>query len=343
MAQPAGSYTHIGSWVNWSNGLVLGSTITLSERDGGLLTSFLGIFVTIAGAACWKITSYVLHQSRCRQSFEDGLHHQQQVILRNDSTAGGVAWQMTRLIWYWRKDALKPFLRTFPFVLLAVANMALFGVAGIFSSEVIKAAGNETLVRSPNCGVLNIIGSGAGAGGAGAAGASLGVLAASTSLDTNQTNQATTYARACYGNTQSAFGCNQYVKQQIPWTVNQNASCPFGDDLCFYGASSAYEMDSGLIDSNDVLGINARKSDRVQVRKVTTCSPIKTRGYSTEINVTDSSQADFGETEKQYLFGQAGDHNYTYTYIERSLTDGYGYVLTYVLPSSSSTEFRWFH
>ncbi len=331
MAQLAGSYIYTGHWINWSHGRELGATITLSDRNGGLLTAFLGIFVTISGAACWKITSYVLHQSRCSQDFEDGIHHQQQAILRNDSTAGGAAWQMTQLMWYWGKNARRPFLRTFPFVLLALANVTLFGVAGIFSSEVTKAAGNETLLRSPNCGLLNLNGN-LEYGGSD----SKELLTASTALDSNDTLAASTYARACYGNTQNGLGCNRYVQQQIPYTVNQNASCPFSDDLCLYGASSAFAMDSGLIDSNDVLGINAPKAERVQLRKVTTCSPIHTKGYVNVVNDTNSSQIAFGDAIEQFAFGEiAGVQNYTYSYNEHSSVDDYGYRLTYAFSPSS--------
>jgi hypothetical protein len=34
-------------------------------------------------------------------------------------------------------------------------TLALFGIAGIFSSEVTKAVGSEALIRGPNCGFWN--------------------------------------------------------------------------------------------------------------------------------------------------------------------------------------------
>jgi hypothetical protein len=336
MAQLVGSYIYTGHWINWSHGLVLGSTITLSDRDGGLLTAFLSMFVTIAGAASWRITSYVLHQSRCSQNSEDGLHHQQQITFRNDSTAGGAVWQMTQLMWYWRKDALRPFLRTFPFVLMALANMALFGLAGIFSSEVTKAADDGRLLRSPSCGLLSL-NSSLIYGGSNRK----ELLTTYSALNLNDTLAASTYARACYGNTQNGLGCNQYVQQQIPYTVKQNASCPFSDDLCFYGESSAFAMDSGLLDSNDMLGINAPDAERVQTRKVTTCSPIHTKGYTNVVNVTDSSLIAFGDAIEQFSFGEiAGLQNYTYSYNEHSRVDDYGYLLTYAFSSTSPRHTR---
>ena len=90
-------------------------------------------------------------------------------------------------------------------------------------------------------------------------------------MDVNDTLAATTYSRACYGSSQNLLQCSQYPQQQLPWQVNLNVTCPFTDDLCIYGDSSAYEMDTGQIDSHQALGINAPKSERVQYRKVTTC------------------------------------------------------------------------
>lgn len=134
------------------------------------------------------------------------------------------------------------------------------GLAGIFSSEVTRAAGNETLIRSPDCGVLNSTNPG-----------SQQALSAFEAIEARDTLAATTYSRACYGSTQNILQCAQYLKQQLPWKVNQNATCPFTNGICTYGGSSAYEMDTGTIDSHEALGINAPKSERIQYRKVSTC------------------------------------------------------------------------
>lgn len=61
MSSVNGAHMYTGVWINWSNGVVLGSTLTLSSRDGGLLTAFLAIFISAAGAALWRILSYILH------------------------------------------------------------------------------------------------------------------------------------------------------------------------------------------------------------------------------------------------------------------------------------------
>ncbi len=320
MSQISASSIYHGPWINWSHGAALGATITLNQRDGGLLTAFLAIFVSVAGAACWKITSYTIHQRRASQDYEDALHHQQQAILCNNDGPAGALWDFIQLPWYWRNHAIRSFVRALPLALLALLNITVFGVAGIFSSDVTKAAGNETLIRSPHCGYLNLTGDVD----------TIQNSAAFNSIDLNDTLAATTYSRACYDNTENALGCNQYVRQQLRWTSNQNGTCPFSPDLCIYGSTAAYEMDTGPLDTHEHLGINAAQSDRIQYRKVTSCSPIHTRGYVTTFNDTNPNEIAYGNLFYEYLYGPILNvSNYTYRYNTHSLTDVEDYILSY--------------
>lgn len=319
MSQTAASFVYTGGWINWSRGIVLGSTVTLSERDGDLLIAFLSMFVAAAGAACWKIVSFAIHQHRSLREPQDGIHHQQQAIFRNTGSPSRASFELAQLAWSWRKHAIRPFVRTLPLMALALFIFSVFGVAGIFSSEVAKAAGNETLIRSPDCGYLNFNETTLG---------SPQALAALNSVEVNDTLAATTYSRACYGNSQNPLQCMQYPQSQLHWKINQNATCPFPNDLCFYGGSSAYEMDTGLIDSHQALGINAPKFERVQYRKVTTCSPIHTRGYATIVNDTDPGDLAYGQTFQQFSYGPSSpDVNYTYKYNIVTESENLGYAL----------------
>ena len=262
MSQIPVSSVYLGPWINHSRGLILGSTITLSDRNGALLTAFLAIFVSAAGSACWRIISYWLHQSRTKDQFADGIHHQQQATLRNSSSPGGAAWDFLQLMWNWRKNALRPARRTLPLTIIALLNLILFGLASIFSSEVTKAAGNETLVRPTKCGF--------------ALGDTNHVNASTKSgqrtFDSQQVNDtlaAAAYARSCYNTkTLNTLQCQQYAQPALEWKTNQNASCPFSSDLCLLGPTGAYELDSGRIDSHTGLGINAPKSQRIEYRRV---------------------------------------------------------------------------
>ena len=197
MSVTANSSIYTGAWINWSRGPILGATITLSQHNGSLFTAFLGIFVTIAGGACWHVLSFLIHQHRVGQDGKNknALHHQQQIILRNSGSSTGTAWQMIRFIWNKRKLGKKQILRNLPFVILALCNTLLFAVAGVFSSAATKAAGSETLISSSHCGYLDIR-------------AKDGVSTiASLAKIANDTSAAVFYSRECYGDASNDLVC----------------------------------------------------------------------------------------------------------------------------------------
>ena len=318
MSLPAETDVYTGFWINWSRGRVLGSTITLSQRYGGLLTAFLGIFVTVVGAACWTIQSFLIHQHRANKGPSSAMHHQQQVVLRNSNTAGSVAWQITQIAWRWRKITNQSTLQSLSLILLAVSNMILFGVAGVFSAEVTKAAGNETLIHSPNCGFLlpdvdrPELSTFEGITGANA-------------LEANETLAASAYSRACYGKSVSSSQCFQYPKPNIPWTNRTNAPCPFRGNICKDGVGG-FEMDTGFINSLETLGINTEASEAVEYRKFTSCSVIRTKEYGYEYNFTNS------DNEVEELIGydyetSRGQEDFTYLYNKHNVIGPSSYTL----------------
>lgn len=149
------AHIYHGVWINWSKGLISGATITLGERDGGLLTAFIATFVTIVGAELWKIICYVSHQLRSKQEPQDGLYHQQQIILRTSPTPGGAAWTFLQQSWFWSNKARLSLLRTIPWALFAVTYIVIIGVVAIFSSEVSKSPGPLRLLVG-TCGLWSI-------------------------------------------------------------------------------------------------------------------------------------------------------------------------------------------
>jgi hypothetical protein len=56
--------------------------------------------------------------------------------------------------------------------------------------------------------------------------------------------------------------------------------------MCLGPVNGSVFFDTGLLDSSNHLGINARIKDTVQVRKTMTCSPITTKGFVQNGNVT---------------------------------------------------------
>lgn len=217
--------------------------------------------------------------------------------------------------------AKRPFWRSLPLALLALANLIAFALAGIFSSEVTKAAGDAVLIRSENCGNWTLNGN-------------YSFIALNRKV-LNDTITAAGYARACYGSQSNTLQCNQYSKQQINYTTNRNDTCPFARGMCLYSNTAAFSMDTGNISSHDDLGINAKQEDRITYRRKTTCAPIKDKGFITSLNYTEALKikglgafnGQEGDKLDFYNFGRNNDNNFTYYYNRHAATTGFGYEL----------------
>lgn len=315
---------YFGSWINWSRGKYNGATITLTPSNAGILVAFLAIFVSVAGGSLWRIIAFIVHQQRLAKSPRDGLHYQQQVILRNAATPGVASWQLLWLFPAWRKISRRPFWRSLPLILLALLNLSTFFAAGILVAEVTRTTGNEVLVRSPNCGNWTLD--------------TTKLIYGFTSKTLNDTVTAATYARACYGGPSNALECSQYQVQSLPYTIKDNESCPFADGMCLTNYP-AFSLDTGNLSSHDHLGINTQPKDRISYRRKTTCAPIKDKGFTTTFNYTDAVNASLG-----YFRGSDGDvldfynfgpivykdnppDNFTFAYNRRQAAVGTGYGL----------------
>lgn len=323
MSSLANSHIYTGLWVNWSHGPVLGSTLTLSGRNGGLLTSFLAIFVTVVGARLWRILSFCFHQLRSSRGPQDGLHHQQQNIFRNTTSPGSAAWSFLLIGHAWRHKTRRPILRSWPWAVLAVVYMSIFGVLSVFQSQTTKAVGDERLVQATNCGYWRVD-----------SGQTLQTQAALTQKTTNDTILAANYARACYGGNPDPLQCNVYPAQSLPYTVDQNATCPFEAGTCVYGNTAAFRMDTGLINSHFALGINGPARERVQTRKVTSCAPLHVKNFTTILTGNETTQALPQDYFWEIQYGDistdtaTGGTNYTFTYNPHAKLDNFGYSIS---------------
>src|SRR5690606_33275058 len=90
--------------------------------------------------------------------------------------------------------------------------------------------------------------------------------------------------------------CNLYIKPQLPVTVDRNADCPFGEEVCKKPKGNLI-VDTGYLDSSEHFGINAPKEDRFSVRLLHHCAPLVTEGFSKLKN-------DTGVHMVQYVYGE---------------------------------------
>ena len=288
---------YTGVWVNWSHGLVRGTTLTLSQFYGGLLVSFLSIFVAFTGSMFWRILSFVIHQRNTTDpsQMRDWLHYQRQVLLRNSGTAtGGIVWSLLWLPWSYRGARVGSAARCLPLALLAASSMAMFRIAGIFTSLVTKFPGTATLVRGSMCGGYKIP----------------PLVGTNVNRDwitklLADTLAASTYVRQCYGKSPLAGECKTYVKPRLNFTISQNALCPFAPGYCKVSDTAAFAMDTGLMNSTDDFGINAKPGNKVQYRRLTTCAPINATKFEYVSNKTIEVSEPIGGTHLELVIAPA--------------------------------------
>lgn len=150
---------------------------------------------------------------------------------------------------------------------------------------------------------------------------------------------AAAYAKSCYGGNHNNQTCGKYPVPSIPWTANQNATCPFQSGTCVFGDTAAYEMVSKLIDSHVDLGINAPKSSRIQLEKTTTCAPLRQVGHVEVVQVTNETSSSLlavpGDQIIQFYYGGLiNSTNVTYSYNIHTGMDSVPYTLDYVTSNS---------
>ncbi|TKA30936.1 hypothetical protein B0A54_14544 [Friedmanniomyces endolithicus] len=331
-----------GPWVDFSHGYIQGATLTLTTRDGAFLVSFLTLYITIAGSLAWAIVAYVYHQRRANaaKDDQDGLWNQEQAILRNTGSPIKVAIELLYEWRAWRKIKKRSLRRLLIGILLALATLAIFAVAGVFAGQVTKSASNNVLIHSAGCGdwdITNVTQSG---------------NSIWQTLVLQNTLADAEYARACYDSSKDSLTCGVYTNKTIHYSVNANATCPTQTGTCFFSNTAAYQMDTGLMDSNDALGLNSPKGERITYRKVTTCAPIHI-GQNYGRGTIETGGGQFQDPVVYlYMGSMVADGvvrtpscailaitlllsfngqmlaNYTYRYNEHSLVETNGYTLT---------------
>ena len=193
------------------------------------------------------------------------MYSQQQVLLRNNNGPGSILLDFTRISLAWRHLNRQPYYRNFYALFLAAIIGSGFIVAGILSSFVVSGLNIDILAWSNLCGLF-----------------------IPSDFNTrrhhtfNMYASTLAYSRSCYTTMEpNAEQCSVFATERLPFNVTYNVTCPFGNYMCKRTANGPISLDTGMLDSHEMLGINARPVDRVALRKKTTCSPITTDGFIT--------------------------------------------------------------
>jgi len=318
----------ITRWRDYSKDPLGGDVFTLKVRDGGYLIAALSTFIGFVGPAVWAILSFTLHQLYAKKSpSEDGVYFQSQVILKHPSTAISAVKDFVFVCWAWRskKKVRRVQMLKRRCALLSLPPLLIFAVfatAGVFVSRVATPAyrSNDVLVQSTNCGYWAFDRS------------SIAGDAAQQTKNAKDTLNARAYARDCYQSTSSLAVCSLYPQATIPYN-RSDVPCPFGadplgEDACLYGRNQAFQLDTGFMDSNKIFGINTSPKNQLEMKKVTTCSPLHAQNYVNQ-SLEDPTSGGYA-VWSFYLGGLAitgAASNATYSYNTHAKQDHIGFQL----------------
>ena len=154
---PSSSDVYTGHWIDFSKGTFLGSTITLTASSGAVIVACLALYVDLAGVYLWSLFCYLLYQRRVSSDPKDGLHHQQQVLLRNSESALSTSVGFIRLGWHWRLHSDRMLFYNSFLSSLGLLYATAMLLAAIIFSFVVNTNSLQVLAQSPSCGSLNTI------------------------------------------------------------------------------------------------------------------------------------------------------------------------------------------
>ncbi|KAK8005991.1 hypothetical protein PG991_012288 [Apiospora marii] len=294
---------YLGIWTNWSWGsAVMGATFTTTKSSGNILIAFTATFIPFVASRLWKILCFTFHACHSKRGPQDAIYHQRQVILRNSSSPDSGLFSLLFLMWAWRRLQSKASMQLFPLLIFAVLFLVGFTLAGGYSSQISSAVGDEVLLTGDNCGIAWASGTPT----------NFTILVNQNALVSTKFANAANYAQQCYSNQGSnIFGCNQFVVRSLPTeTYESNYGCPFPSDVCRDNTTNLY-LDTGYLDSNTHLGLNAPRDQRFLWRKALSCAPLKTDGYTT--SYTASNRTFIRYNYGGHFTGNSTSVNYTYS------------------------------
>ena len=199
---------------------------------------------------------------------------------------------LAALAWAWRRRGTtaerSSWFRVLGMLVVSVIVAVGIVAASGFSSLVSSAVGNEVLLSGANCAAANFEEM-----------ADEDLNAQWAAQRVFDMRKAVAYAQACYTppiESERTLGCNTFVRSKIDVQVRTDAGCPFREQLCKLREGNLL-LDTGFIDSNHHLGINAPERDRFQFRRVMHCAPMVTEGHRTITNESD------GRFRAKYYYG----------------------------------------
>jgi hypothetical protein len=310
----ANTTIHVGFWTNRAKGPVLGSTLTLSSRNGNILIAVLALFISLAGGQSWSILSFLAHQVCTTRASKDGLWHQQQAVLRNNRSEVSSVWQLTRISWAWRQESSRSFRRSLGLILCGLLHLGVFFATGALVSYIVSVDNETLLAASPFCGSFSSPGNIANS-------SNIGSVIAYAAYTKNSIVSSGAYVSNCLAQAQTLPECSSFKQPKLNWTSTK-APCPFGDGMCLGSDNGSLKLDTGLLDSRDDFGVNGQDDERVSYRRLSTCVPIIT------LNFTTNGTSSVGNAVFNYTAAFYGQNDVDLTMINDTSLQNATYIMS---------------
>ncbi|KAH6854685.1 hypothetical protein B0I37DRAFT_336727 [Chaetomium sp. MPI-CAGE-AT-0009] len=305
-----------GLWWDHSKATALAPTLTLPVDSGNLLVSGLTFLVTIAGASCWSIVAFILHHRRAKAGPASALDLQYRVSLRNSAGAVCTLWEAFQIHQAWSPTRPKKLVRrTLSVVIPAFVVSACFTVAALFTSRVANKDYGPTIARAEahECGFWDL-----------PSNPDAETASLFTAKSRDDAARARTHADSFYNNATTSSVLSTFVQATLPYEVNASAPCPIpASERCILGDNKAFSITSDYLDSHEMLGINARFEDRINLQIRATCSPVDVANLA---RVIADSQGTFIEYQIGSVLGGIGNVTYRYN-VALANNTGLGYTL----------------
>ncbi|OAL45319.1 hypothetical protein IQ07DRAFT_662175 [Pyrenochaeta sp. DS3sAY3a] len=274
MSQLPAALVHKGFWTNVDKGPVMGRTFTTDTQTGNICIALLAILTTLGVHRLWSLIIFASHQLRAAGKPADAFFRQQQVLLRTLPTPSSLLTDWIKLWWVWRK-AENAVLRSIVFILLGIVFSAGTILAGTFTALAVSTRDIQILVDSRHCAPWSPDS---------IKDATVDKMIPYISYIGMTQQMSKAYAAQCYGNYDAVpERCKGFVQPNISFQ-QQRVECPFAPAFCKNFSQPGIQLDSGVIDLHDELGLNLLPAERVSVRKRTTCAVLDVENRTSTVD-----------------------------------------------------------
>lgn len=194
-------------------------------------------------------------------------------------------------------------IRILPTLLTAIFCLCAFTVAGGFSSSISSGIGNEVLLNGTNCGMVSWFSD------------DVNSTQVTEPYFSQKAHSVANYAQQCYSyDSAGIFDCTRFAQSHLSGTIDTQTACPFRNNSICRTNTSNIRLDSGYIDLNNDLGVNAPPDDDILFRAVLQCAPLETQGYTGSVE---------GPRDNFTTYNYGASRYTDYTYMVQSLDSQY--------------------